>query len=55
MKYIGKGYWLPGIPARDLTPEEVKKHGKATLLETGLYEEIKPAKKKKPPAKKDKS
>lgn len=46
MKYIGNGKYLPGIPARDLTANEVKEHGKAKLLESGLYEEIKPAKKK---------
>jgi len=42
MKYIGKNRWLPGIPARDLTPEEVKEFGKKRLLDSGLYEEEKP-------------
>lgn len=51
MKYIGNGEWLPGVPARDLTKEEVKQHGKDYLLSTGLYEQIKPA--KKAAAKKD--
>ena len=45
--YVGKGHWLPGIPARDLTSEEVEQHGKAKLLKTGLYEEAKPQRKKK--------
>lgn len=48
MKYIGKGQWLPGVPARDLTADEVKELGRDYLLSTGLYaeEEKKPAKKK---------
>ncbi len=37
LKYIGKGF-IVGIPARDLTNEEVKKHGGVKfLLSTGLY------------------
>jgi hypothetical protein len=44
--YIGKG-WLPGVPARDLTADEVKIYGgKETLLASGNYKEptvIKPA------------
>ncbi len=37
LKYIGKGF-IPGIPARDLNSDEVKKHGGVKfLLETGLY------------------
>ena len=44
LKYIGTGF-LPGIPARDLTDEEVKKCGGVKfLLSTGLY--AKPKKKK---------
>jgi len=41
MIYTGGGFkgFLPGIPARDLTSEEVVKFGgEATLLTTGLYE-----------------
>ena len=31
--------WLPGIPARDLTDEEVKQFGgEKRLIATGLYE-----------------
>ena len=42
MKYIGDGSKVvPGLPLRDLTNEEVKKHGKAFVLSTGLYEEPK--------------
>jgi hypothetical protein len=41
MKYIGNGNFLPDIPARDLTPAEVKKYGgKEKLLATGLYAEF---------------
>jgi hypothetical protein len=31
--------WIPEIPARDLTPKEVKRFGKEYLLSTGLYVE----------------
>jgi hypothetical protein len=45
LKYIGDGF-IPGIPARDLTDEEVKKYGGGKfLLSTGLFE--KPKKKVK--------
>jgi hypothetical protein len=36
LKYKGGGY-LVGIPARNLTDEEVKKYGKRRLIESGLY------------------
>lgn len=39
---------IPGIPARDLTEDEVKEHGKKRLLDSGLYAEP-----KKETAKKD--
>ena len=36
--YVGEGITISGIPARDLTPEEVKKYGgRQKLVETGLY------------------
>jgi hypothetical protein len=36
--YIGDGSAIVGIPARDLTAEEVKEYGgEAYLLMTGLY------------------
>ena len=41
LKYIGNG-WIHGVPARDLTDEEAKKHGKKRLLASGLYIEEKP-------------
>lgn len=41
MKYIGNGNFLPNVPARDLTEEEVKQFGKKFLLDSGLYKEIK--------------
>ena len=38
LNYIGGGAFVPGIPARDLTDDEVKKHGgEKVLLATGLY------------------
>ena len=44
LKYNGKGFY-PGIPARDLTDEEVKKYGGVKFLtELGIYE--KPRQKK---------
>jgi len=37
--YIGDGAWLPEIPARDLTIEEIEKLDISRLLASGLYEE----------------
>jgi hypothetical protein len=46
LKYIGNGF-IPGIPARDLSDDEVKKHGGVKLLlSTGLYAKPKKEKKK---------
>jgi len=44
LRYIGKGY-LVGVPAKNLTSEEVEKYGKRRLLESGLYIEIKKSRK----------
>lgn len=50
MRYIGEGSWIPGVPARDLSADEVRMFDKDKLLRSGLYEEwIKP--KPKPKAK----
>jgi len=39
LKYRGQGDFRAGIPARDLTDEEVEKFGgERFLLSTGLYE-----------------
>lgn len=36
--YIGDGRFLPDIPARDLSDDEVKNHGgEKKLVESGLY------------------
>ena len=44
LKYIGNGF-IPGIPAKDLSEDEVKKYGGVKfLLSTGLF--AKPKKKK---------
>ena len=41
------GSWIYGIPAMDLTAEEVEKHGGVEyLVGTGLYQEVKPEVKK---------
>lgn len=38
LEYIGRGAFIVGIPARDLTEEEVKQHGgERKLIATGLY------------------
>ncbi|MGW8250655.1 MAG: hypothetical protein ACWGO1_08430 [Anaerolineales bacterium] len=38
LKYIGHGF-IPGIPARDLSDDEVRKYGgEKALLSTGLFE-----------------
>ncbi len=54
--YIGRGAFLPHIPARNLTPAEVElAGGEAFLLSTGLYqkpaepEKVKPGLKAKGP------
>jgi hypothetical protein len=46
LKYIGGGDALIGVPARDLSNEEVEELGKAALLNSGLYQEIKTKAKK---------
>ena len=38
--YVGKGGSVAGVPARDLSADEVQTHGKADLLSTGLYQEL---------------
>lgn len=38
LKYNGKGF-LTGVPARDLTDDEVNQFGKDKLLKSGLYTE----------------
>jgi len=47
LKFTGKGRGLlPGVPARDLTDDEVKQYGKDRLLKSGLYEEAKQPRRK---------
>ena len=55
LKYVGKGNYLIGVPARDLSDEEVEKLGldKKVLIKSGLYIEEKP-KVEKPKFSKDK-
>lgn len=49
LKYVGNGDWLLGVPARDLTEQEVEVLGKTELVASGLYEEYpKPPRKRKP-------
>ena len=47
-KYIGNGSFLPGIPARDLSDDEVILHGKGDVIASGLYEIPKNAPEPKP-------
>jgi hypothetical protein len=48
LKYIGKGSWFPGIPARDLSVGEVKKYGgEKAILATGLYKKVRKPRKAK--------
>lgn len=47
LKYIGKGFvWLAGVPARDLTQEEIDALGldPAVLKASGMYEMTPPPK-----------
>ncbi len=37
LKWAGVNGWIDGVPARDLTDEEVKKYGMKRLLDSGLY------------------
>ena len=57
-KYIGKGAWIPNVPARDLTLEEVMRYGGAGRIEAaGLWvkvEEPEPVKKTRKTARKAK-
>ena len=47
MKYkTGSGFYV-GVPARDLTAQEVKKYGHDFLLSLGLYEDAEQPKPKK--------
>lgn len=48
MKYVGDGTCLVGVPARDLTKEEVLQFGAANLLASGLYALVKKAYTPKP-------
>lgn len=52
MEYIGKGDARMGVPARNLSKEEVKHFGASFLLSTGLYRRFK--RKKKAPVLKSK-
>lgn len=46
MRYTGhKRGWLPGVPARDLSIEEVERYGRKRLLDSGLYAEDEPEEK----------
>ena len=38
MKYVGEGKFIPGVPARDLSEEEVERFGAKLLADSGLYE-----------------
>jgi len=40
VKYVGKGSFIIGIPARDMNAAEVKRYGLERLVATGLYTEI---------------
>lgn len=41
-KYVGDGAWLPGIPARDMTNEEMReaKRIEPGVDKCGLYERV---------------
>jgi len=39
-KYIGKGTFVLGIPARDLTDEEAQHIGISRVRKSGLYKKI---------------
>jgi len=37
LKWAGANGWIDGVPARDLSDDEVKKYGMKRLLDSGLY------------------
>ena len=50
MKYRGRGRFLVGVPARDLTSDEVARlpeHLRRRMSASGLYEAVKPPKAEK--------
>ena len=46
VRYLGGGF-LPNIPARDLSADEVKRIGLDRLLKSGLYKDLYPPEKLK--------
>ncbi len=40
LKYIGKGAFLTGVPARDLSAIEVRFYGEERLKNSGIYAEF---------------
>jgi len=46
LKYKQNGFYV-GVPARDLSAEEVERYGRDFLLALGLYEEVEPPKPKR--------
>lgn len=44
LRYVGRGAWLPDVPARDLTEADLteRKLDVKTLAKTGLYERVEP-------------
>lgn len=54
MTYVGEGAFIPHVPARDLTDDEVTRYGGVAILEaTGLYKPIEAPKKTAKSDKKD--
>jgi hypothetical protein len=43
-KYVGKGSFIPGIPARDIPESEVHLYDINALEGSGLWEKVKPSK-----------
>ena len=44
LRYVGRGAWLPDVPARDLTDADLteRKLDVKVLVKSGLYERIEP-------------
>jgi len=40
LKYIGKGRFIPNVPARDLQDTELSRFNVKRLLDSGLYTEV---------------
>lgn len=46
-KYIGDGSWIPGIPTRDISSDELSKEQLQVVKDSPMYQEVKSSKSSK--------